>query len=355
MATHPAIIVPALKGPLTIQHVPTWKPAHREIQVRVEWVPSTPLDVWQVDAGLMVQFPQTLGDTAAGTVVAVGPDVKRLQIGDQVFGMFFQNKTQKGQQVYVTAPETLFGKVPQVIPLSAAATIPTNFCTAFFALFEKLKIELPWPRPENFTPSDKDVPLLIWGAASSVGQSAVQILKHWGYTNVIATSSPKHHARIKAYGAAHVFDYRDPNIIRVFDSVASKYGSLIPISKIATQPGSAVAAVLPVVISTSAEKDGLKLSPEVSAEAPWASGVEIHPIVVYNYEENQFLRDHLQAEIMPTLLAQGAIEPNKQQIVEGETLLDRARKALDIMRSGTVSGERLVWQVWTEEEFPEFK
>lgn len=118
---------------------------------------------------------------------------------------------------------------------------------------------------------------------------------------MIATSSPKHHARIKAYGAAHVFDYRDPNvtasilellasqghseIIRVFDSVASKYGSLIPISKIATQPGSAVAAVLPVVISTSAEKDGLKLSPDVSAEAPWASGVEIHPIVVYNYEE----------------------------------------------------------------------
>lgn len=286
--------------------------------------------------------------------------------------------------------------------MSAAATIPTNFCTAFFALFEKLKIELPWPRPDNFTPSDKDVPVLIWGAASSVGQSAVQILKHWGYTNVIATASPKHHERIKAYGAAHVFDYRDPNVtasilellasqgqsksIRVFDTVASKYGSLIPISKIATQPGSAVVAVLPVVISTSAEKDGLKLSPDVSAEAPWASGVEIHPIVVYNYEEvcrhlhimspsvlgvimviatefgliifrlqNQLLRDHLQTEIMPTLLAQGAIKPNNQQIVEGETLLDRARKALDIMRSGTVSGERLVWQVWTEEEFPEFK
>lgn len=111
MATHPAIIVPALKGSLTIEHVPTWKPAHREVQVRVEWVPSAPLDVWQVDAGLMVQFPQTLGDTAAGTVVAVGPDVKHLQVGDRVFGMFFQNKTQKGQQVYVTAPETLFGKV----------------------------------------------------------------------------------------------------------------------------------------------------------------------------------------------------------------------------------------------------
>ncbi|PWY70767.1 hypothetical protein BO83DRAFT_389974 [Aspergillus eucalypticola CBS 122712] len=170
-------------------------------------------------------------------------------------------------------------------------------------------------------------------------------------TNVIATASPKHHQRIKAYGAAHVFDYRDPNITAsVLELLASqghsetsKYGFLIPISKIATQTGSAVATVLPVVISTSTGKDGLRLSPDVTAEAPWASGVRIHPIVAYNYEE-----------IMPTLLAQGAIEPNKQQMVAGETLLDNARKALDIMRSGAVSGERLVWQVWTE-EFPEFK
>lgn len=58
---------------------------------------------------------------------------------------------------------------------------------------------------------------------------------------------------------------------------------------------------------------------------------------------------------MSTLLAEGAIEPNQQRIIEGTTLLERAQKALDIMKSGTVSGERLVWKVWTEEEFPEFK
>jgi NADPH:quinone reductase-like Zn-dependent oxidoreductase len=185
--------------------------------------------------------------------------------------------------------------------LPAAATLPTNFSTAFFALFDKLRIELPWPRPESFTPKDKDRPILIWGAASSVGQFAVQILKHWGYENVIATASPKHHERIKAYGAAHVFNYRDSNVItsildllrsqghsqdiRVFDCVDSKFGSLLPISKIATQPGSVVAAVLPVVIRSSAEKDGLQLSADVSKEAPWASGVEVHPIVSYSYEE----------------------------------------------------------------------
>lgn len=58
---------------------------------------------------------------------------------------------------------------------------------------------------------------------------------------------------------------------------------------------------------------------------------------------------------MPTLLRTGAIEPNSQRVVEGRTLLERATKALGIMRSGTVSGERLVWRVWTPEEFPEFQ
>jgi hypothetical protein len=60
-------------------------------------------------------------------------------------------------------------------------------------------------------------------------------------------------------------------------------------------------------------------------------------------------------DILPTLLSQGAIEPNKQRVIEGNTLLERASTALDIMRSGTVSGERLVWKVWTAEEFPEYQ
>ena len=60
-------------------------------------------------------------------------------------------------------------------------------------------------------------------------------------------------------------------------------------------------------------------------------------------------------EILPALLSQGKIEPNSQRVIEGRTLLQRASTALDIMRSGTVSGERLVWKVWTAEEFPEYK
>ena len=48
---------------------------------------------------------------------------------------------------------------------------------------------------------------------------------------------------------------------------------------------------------------------------------------------------------MPTMLAEGIIKPNSQRIVEGETILQRAQKALHALRRKDVSGERLVWRV----------
>lgn len=111
MATHPAIIATGMKVPLTLEQLPTPQPQQHEVQVRIEWGPSAPLDALQVDAGLMVQYPQGLGDSGVGTVVSVGPGVERLRVGDQVLGFFFHNEKEKGQQVFVTAPEHLFGKV----------------------------------------------------------------------------------------------------------------------------------------------------------------------------------------------------------------------------------------------------
>lgn len=54
-------------------------------------------------------------------------------------------------------------------------------------------------------------------------------------------------------------------------------------------------------------------------------------------------------EILGGMLAQGAVQPNQYREIQGDDLLTRAQKALDIMRSGTVSGERLVWKVWDEQ------
>lgn len=62
-------------------------------------------------------------------------------------------------------------------------------------------------------------------------------------------------------------------------------------------------------------------------------------------EQNQFFRDHLQSNIMPTMLAEGIVMPNSQLVVEGKSLLERAQKALDALRRKDASGERFVWRV----------
>jgi len=48
------------------------------------------------------------------------------------------------------------------------------------------------------------------------------------------------------------------------------------------------------------------------------------------------------------LLAKGIVKPNKQKIVEGETLLERGQNALDMLRRKEASAERLVWRVSSE-------
>ena len=51
------------------------------------------------------------------------------------------------------------------------------------------------------------------------------------------------------------------------------------------------------------------------------------------------------SEIVPALVAQGVVKPNKYRVVEGATVLERAQKALDLLRQRAVSGERLVWKI----------
>lgn len=61
--------------------------------------------------------------------------------------------------------------------------------------------------------------------------------------------------------------------------------------------------------------------------------------------QNEFFKEKLMSEIVPALVAQGVVKPNKYRVVEGATVLERAQKALDLLRQRAVSGERLVWKI----------
>jgi hypothetical protein len=277
------------------------------------------------------------------------------------------NQTEKGYQLYVTAPDFLLARIPSGFTMQQAVTLPNNFVTAWQASITDLGLQLPWPKPADYVPPEIDDWILIWGGSSSVGQYAIQILKFYGYQNILTTSSKAHHEKLINYGAAQCFDYRQadvtadilsyvssnsaksPAIKFILDAVGSGSGSVMPISRLA-QAGSKVAIMLPVILRDAAVGVEPVYEMDVTKCADWANGVDARGVRTHFYTQNDFLREKLQPEIMPEVMKQGIVEPNDQVIVEGKTLLERAEKALSMLRNKEVSGGRLVWRIAEEGE-----
>jgi NADPH:quinone reductase-like Zn-dependent oxidoreductase len=176
-------------------------------------------------------------------------------------------------------------KIPEGITPQAACTVPSNFVAVFHAISNDFRLPIPWPRPENFVPEHFEATILVWGAASSVGLYAVQVLKYYGYKNVIATASEKHHDMLKEMGAKAVVDYRSANAVDeiltaasrpvkyVLDCIGSLKGSVEPISKIA-KAGSIVAIMLPVILRDASDDVEPLYEMDVEKVADWNEGVE---------------------------------------------------------------------------------
>ncbi|KAF1362720.1 GroES-like protein [Lizonia empirigonia] len=333
MSTHYAVASVGLKAKLGLMQVPTVKPTGEQVRVHVEWTASTPLDLHQNDGGLLVQHPQVLGDGTAGTIVEIGPDMKRLSVGDKVFGFTWRSQAEKSQQEFVTVEEWLLAKLPEGFTLAQAVTLLNNFVTVFHALTTDLGIELPWPKPDSYVPGDSDCPVLVWGGSSSVGQFAIQILRYYGFTNILATASRKQHGKLYGLGCRGFIlrEGGDSGIPMILDCIGSKYGSIAPISKVA-KTAAKVAILLPVIVRDSTETEAPEYEMDVERAANWDAGV-----VARGY--------HLQPDIMPTMLKERIVAPQRQKIIEGATLLVRAQKAMDILRRKEASMERLVWRV----------
>ncbi|KAI3336867.1 GroES-like protein [Xylariaceae sp. AK1471] len=360
--THDALVLVETRAPYEVRRFPTISPKGDEIMVNVKWTASTPLNLHQADGGLLVGHPMRTGATGAGVVVEVGPDVKHFKVGDKVFGFAHQKPEWATHQEYSTAPEWVFGKVPEGFSLEEAVTLPENLVTAFHTISTDLKLPTPWPKPADYQPPRANERILIWGAASSVGQLTIQVLKYYGYNHIVATASSKHHPYIKKLGASEVYDYRSPTVVDdllrnaqgddalafplIVDCIGSQAGTLTPISKVA-QSGSTVAVMLPVIVEHASSETAPQYSMDAGRSVEWAAGVNVSGVRTHFYWKNEMFREKLQTEIMPTLLAQGVVQPNRYQIIEGKTLLERATKALNALREG-VSGEKLVWRVSDE-------
>lgn len=151
---------------------------------------GTPLP-FRLVAGLRTPRFKIIGTDIAGTIEAVGRNVRRFRPGDEVFGELSRCGFGAFAE-FAVAPEKALASKPANLSFEEAATLPTAGCTALQGL-RKGRIQ-------------RGQRVLIYGASGGVGMFAVQIAKAFG-TEVTAVCSTRNVDMVRSLGADHVIDY----------------------------------------------------------------------------------------------------------------------------------------------------
>jgi len=128
------------------------------------------------------------GLDVAGSVVAVGSEVTRFKLGDEVFGM-----SRGSFAEFAAVLEDKLANKPVGLTFEEAAVVPISGGTALQALRDSGNVE----------PGQN---VLIIGASGGVGTYAVQLAKAMG-AEVTGVSSTTKLELVRSIGADHVIDY----------------------------------------------------------------------------------------------------------------------------------------------------
>lgn len=143
------------------------------------------------------------GYDAAGVIVAVGSDVTKFDMGDEVF--YAGNLKKQGTYApYHAIDSRVIARRPTLLSYSEAAGIPLNAITAWEALIDRMKI------PEDPTENEGKT-ILITSGAGGVGSIAIQIAKKILGLKVIASASREDtYDWIKKCGADCIINNNNP-------------------------------------------------------------------------------------------------------------------------------------------------
>jgi NADPH:quinone reductase-like Zn-dependent oxidoreductase len=149
--------------------------------------------IMRMSSGLGAPKDTRLGVDFAGTVEAVGKNVTRFKLGDEVFG----GRSGALAEYVAVREEGALALKPPNLTFEQAASMPIAAITALQGLRDKGRIR----------PGQK---ILINGASGGVGTFAVQIAKSFG-AEVTGVCSTRNVDLVRSIGADHVIDYTQEN------------------------------------------------------------------------------------------------------------------------------------------------
>lgn len=136
-----------------------------------------------------VGWPITPGFELSGEVLACGEGVTDLAVGERVFGV----SRFGGYASHVCVPRSQLFRVPAALSHAQAATFPTVFLTAYYALREAMRT-----RPGGH--------VLVHSGAGGVGLAALQLARCDGLLPIAVVGASAKREVALSYGAAHVID-----------------------------------------------------------------------------------------------------------------------------------------------------
>ena len=228
-----------------------------------------------------------LGSDIAGTIEAVGENVKGFQPGDEIWGDLSYPLGYSTFAEYVCIPEHALRLKPASMTFEQAAAVPTAGVVALQNLIAKRPIE----------PGQK---VLINGAGGGVGTFAVQLAKHYG-AEVTGVDSAAKLDLLRSIGADHTIDYTRENYTEsgqnydlILDVVA--YRSIFAHQR----PLGSEGIFIYIGGSTSSIFQALLLGPLISRRE--GKKIGIGKWAPNNQEDLVFLTEHIEAgKVVPVI------------------------------------------------------
>jgi NADPH:quinone reductase-like Zn-dependent oxidoreductase len=198
-----AVVYTKYGGPEVLQIKEVEKPIPKDDEVLIK-VCAVSLNDWdwslvegtifvnRLFYGLFKPKKQILGSDIAGRIEAIGKNIQRFKIGDEVYGDL--SGKWGGFAEYVCAAENEIGLKPPAMTFREAAAIPQAAMLAVQGLIDKGKIQ-------------HGQKLLINGAGGGVGTFGLQIAKLNGAEVTVVDSAQKLEM-LRSLGADNVIDYK---------------------------------------------------------------------------------------------------------------------------------------------------
>ncbi|MEH2032451.1 MAG: SDR family NAD(P)-dependent oxidoreductase [Nostoc sp.] len=219
-----------------------WEPINRrppksgEVEICVQAAGLNFLDVIaalgllpeQVDGVSQQHLLETtgFGGECAGEIVAIGDRVTGLAIGDPVIAIAHGSFSR-----FVTVDAAYVVAKPKNLSFEAAAAIPVNFLTAYYAFHHAGKI----------CTGDR---ILIHAAAGGTGMAAVQIAQQLG-AEVFATASPPKWQALRNMGVRHIMNSRTSEFVETVQQITQGQGVNLVLNSLTS--GDAIAHSLAVI------------------------------------------------------------------------------------------------------------